>query len=736
MEIKEKNENEGNDDAFKIVISIIVIIILSYLIEKNYPQYKINIIYILISIIIILVFIKKYLPQNISNKIFGFIRPFMNKINLFDSTQKKKEIEEYDKQRLEEIKYAYKLGYLSNKKNNNINLYNENLNYNLPQQKYLNKNEVKNDKFLANKISNINKINNDYLRDQTLNYFNSNNKNNNIFTNQNLNNNNDNNPKFTNLPNYSDENKDKNNYLGNKSIVANPFNSKINVPNSDESSGNYFLFSNNKKKNQNKFISSNNLNPINRFNEIDNFQSTISYFDNKVNKIPKNKEVSYYKFQNLKRRNENTHALNQNNNSFDYSINNDKIPKELLNINYNNWIIKIKIFISKNLIPNIISKHENNISNLNLILNSLGIKIISTTTENNEYLDILSEKLFLLNSDKINEVKDKSNLLYENLKNNNIDNIYFYNNNNINNRNKNIIFPSLNNNLSSFLNDTKELNNDKDNEKELSCVFFGDTNKIKMMLKLIENKINELRLNKNSEYNNNLYIQRQNIIKTINYNNNPFFKKYVTKRIDDYIKNKNDENNLSLTYLQRLLYERIIINERLYPKELFDKKSEDHALLVIEYAIERFKQLQQNFENYGNGTRGGEFLNENWCSLLPTDSQLIAHLLINYIENIYIINNNQNQQKFLISFPMNYIFPVNENSSNIKNQTSIFLYQINPRDTEPVFNVVYNNVLIPCILGDLNLFHAFCIYFYLLMIKSPNFVMNLGIHDFINNIIN
>ena len=211
------------------------------------------------------------------------------------------------------------------------------------------------------------------------------------------------------------------------------------------------------------------------------------------------------------------------------------------------------------------------------------------------------------------------------------------------------------------------------------------------------------------------------------------------KTLDDYLRNLNENNNFTLSNLQRLLYERIIINERLYPKELFDKKNETHALLVIEYAIERFRELQQNFECYGNGARGGEFLNENWCSLLPTDSQLIAHLIANYIENLYLINsnnNNQYQQNFLLSFPMNYIFPDDNKISKNNNQTSIFLYQINPKDTVPIFNVVYKNKLIPCIIDNMNLFHALSIYFYLLNAKSSMFVMFLGIHEFIDEIVN
>ena len=407
-----------------------------------------------------------------------------------------------------------------------------------------------------------------------------------------------------------------------------------------------------------------------------------------------------------------------------------------MNVN-NSWILKMKIFISKNLIPNIITKHDNNISNLNSILSSLGIKIISSFPENdnNDYLDVLNKKLSFINSNQINEYKG-SNLLLQNLRNhlgNNMNNNNFINNYN-NNENKNMYFPSLNN-FSSFLNESRGMNDINNNDNKLKKVFFGDTNKIKQILILIENKINEIELkNNNNEYQSNSYYKRQIIIKTVNSNNNPFLKKEDTKILDDYIKNIND-SNASLNNLQRLLYERIIINERLFPKELFDKKNEMHALLVIEYAIERFKQLNQNFDNYGNGSRGGEFLNDNWCSLLPTDSQLIAHLVVNYIENIYLINNGINQQKFLLSFPSNYIITSNDKAINENNKTSIFLYQVNPHNVEPMFNVVYKNILIPTISGNMNLFHALVVYFYLLNIKSPMFVMNLGIHNFINELL-
>lgn len=436
----------------------------------------------------------------------------------------------------------------------------------------------------------------------------------------------------------------------------------------------------------------------------------------------------------MKKRYSNTQALNpKNSNSIDYKKNVDKMPKEIMNIDKSR-VLKIKIFISKTLIPNLIAKHDNNISNLNSILSSLGLKIIDSLPDisNNNYLDILNEKLSLLNSSQIREYKESSNILYQNLRsrfNSSISNSININSNN-NNECKSI-FPSMYN-FSRVFGGSKDSSESK-NDNQTKKVFFGDTYKMKQILNLIENKINEIELRKDNETKSNLYYQRQMIVKAINSNDNPFLKKEDNKILDDYIKKINDNNNSSLTNLQKLLYERIIINERLYPKELFYKKNESHVLLVIEYAIERLKQLNQDFENYGNGSSGGDFLYENWCSLLPTDSQLISHLVINYIESIYLINNSLNQQNFLLSFPNNYITSINEKNLNEKNQTNIFLYQISPQGTEPIFNVAYNNILIPCARGHLNLFHALSIYFHLLSLKSPMFVMSLGIHNFIDS---
>ena len=744
------DNNEDNLKNLKNVFLFILIIIIAYLIEVSKPNGIFRKIYIIIIIFIVIGFIGKNLSgKNFYN--FKWINWIKRKIPFLSSLNKSsKDINnKINKKQLERIRNIYAHGYSSNKKNNinrNINEPNSPYDisdfskYNYPKTNYSTY-QNNNDEYLANKISNINKINagTPNIMDS---FYTNNNYNDNNYQSINNNINKNMNTKFgfkqDSSYNKFNTKKGKNNFLN----VENPFNAQSRNKNYSDSSssGNYFLFNTNKNKDKISFNDVINTNPINKFIGHDNYQNISNIIsNNQMKKIPKNKEVSYAKYQNLKNRNDNTQSLNQNKSILKYDY--LKIPHELASINYNNWILKMKIFISKILIPELITIHDNNISSLNSILANLGLKIISTLPENesNDILNTLNEKLSYVNSNKLSDVKDNNNILFENLKkhydnkifNNNFDN--FNNDNNINN-NKNNIFSSLNS-FNNFLDESKALNDNRNNEKQLKNIFFGDTNKIKNILISIENKINSLQFQSNNIFrNNNSYYQRQLIINKINSDNNPFLKKEFIKTFDSYLKDSND-NNLTLTRLQKLLYERIIINERLYPKELFYKKNETHALLVMEYAIERLRQLHQNFDFYGSGSMGGEFLNENWCSLLPTDSQLIAHIVVNYLESIYLINNNKNQQIFLLSYPANYNISIDEKNSKSQNQTSIFLYQINPPDTEPKFNVVFQGNLIPCILDNHNLFHALCIYFYLLNIKSQMFVMHMGIHGFINYLI-
>ena len=707
MEIGINIDNQRVNDDFnnlKTVISFILIIIISYLIETSRPNKVVRIIYILIIIFIIIGFIRKNLSQNHLNKIFSLFGKLFMKIKSNNINEKIKT------KNLETIKDIYASGYyLNSHKKNNFHK-----NKNEPKSKISNKNqdltndnnklEKNNDGYLTNKISSINRINkcSPSLMDS--------------FKNNCKEGKDDKKDMLTKLP--SPDSKYE-------SIIANPFQSISSQNISNKSSENqFFLLSSNKTENKNANNNvCNNNNPINILMNNENYQNiNNSYF--LMNKISKNKKVSYYKYLNLKSRNNNTQALNSNNNALKYNI--DKIPKELTSINYQNWIFKMKNFISKILIPNLINKHDNNIFNLNSCLSNLGLKIINTLPENesNDYMDTLNEKMFFVNSNKINDIIDNNNILFQNLKKqyDKYNNFNYNLNNNIEN-----IFPSLNA-FNSFLNEDKKINDKSSNESQLRSVFFGDTNKIKQILCIIENKIYSLQ--NNNEYKNNKYQQRQLIIKIINSYDNPFLKKDISKSVDI---NK-EVNDITLTRLQRLLYERIIINERLFPKELFEKKDEIHALLVMEYSIERFRQLQHNFDLYESGSKGGDFMNENWCSILPTDSQLIAHVVMSYIESIYSINNIISQQIFLLSYPCSYNISIDENDLKNGNQTSIFLYQINPPETEPKFNVAYKGNLIPCLLDNHNLFHSLCIYFFLLGVKSPMFVMNMGIHDFVNYI--
>ena len=176
-------------------------------------------------------------------------------------------------------------------------------------------------------------------------------------------------------------------------------------------------------------------------------------------------------------------------------------------IDYKSWIVRLKNFISRNLIPNIITKHDENIYNLNTILSHLGLKITSSLIENegDDYLNVLKERIYFLNSNKIDKNFEShenrlNNILLKNTKNI-IDNNYQSINRDINSDNFNNIslFPSFMN-FSNYLNDTKKKDNNKFIlEKQLKNIFFGDTIKIKQILGIIENKINLLEMQKNNE---------------------------------------------------------------------------------------------------------------------------------------------------------------------------------------------------------------------------------------------
>ena len=478
---------DKQEEKYKNIKNLLIftfIVILAYLIEKLFRTSLLKSLYLLIILAIIAFLILFNLSP--SYQLIAQIRYFFNKNFGGGKSDSKDEI---IKKKLQKVKNIYESGYMSNKMNNNyqgsnqiFNRQNENINNDIIFSQSRNYDD------LENKISNINKINNEPLINSFnktfTNEYNNEKRNYNLKNENNymFNNNNDNyeiigSKKYTNSSTNEYE-FNQNNFLNNnppKDIISSPFNKKTRLPPSSGSSpGNFNLLSNNSKNiiSNNKIISTfNNINPINSISfkqSIPDFGN--SMYENQVQIIPKNKEISFSKYQYLKSRYSNTQALNQENNKLKY--NRDKIPRDLAIIDYKSWIVRLKNFISRNLIPNIITKHDENISNLNSILSNLGIKIISTLPDNDseDFLRILNEKIYFLDSNKIELSKDinqnqSNNILYKNAEK------YFNNYKltnkdlNENSNNKFTFFPSLMN-FNEYLNEQKELENNKYNPEK------------------------------------------------------------------------------------------------------------------------------------------------------------------------------------------------------------------------------------------------------------------------------
>jgi hypothetical protein len=209
MERNEGNEyfqNDSiNDNVYtnsKNILLIILILIFAILIERSFPNSILKNIYFILTIIIIIFFILYNFSQDNSK-----IKLFIQSIPFFSSKQEI--IRNREKEKMDKIKNVYKIGYFNNKKNSYINDYNEQKQYINQSKNYYDKNiynRTKNDEYLANKISNINKINNTTLMDsfkktnKPINYdYDNNNYNNQNINYYDINNNN----KLTRLPDSS-----------------------------------------------------------------------------------------------------------------------------------------------------------------------------------------------------------------------------------------------------------------------------------------------------------------------------------------------------------------------------------------------------------------------------------------------------------------------------------------------------------------------------------------------------
>ena len=474
---------------------------------------------------------------------------------------------------------------------------------------------------------------------------------------------------------------------------------------------------NDKKQSQNiqknsKISSKNDNSPINVLTSEENNE-----------KYPENMKYAYNQYYYYKKYVTNCENLESfNSEKLSFKQNEIEIPSELIDDkNFENYANRLKYFIGNKLLNSLIDKNEKNLTNLNKILEIFEIKIISNLTNStfdDNYLDTLNEKLKYINSDIFGPFTlDKSkNILTERLLQQNYDSSYD-------------AWQKID-----FI------------KKKTNQIFYGDNDKIKKILNLVNNKLRQLKgneinivnmseddiLNPKTEY-------FQKIYTIINTFENPFLNSFENKKdnYDNYMIKK--ENLFSLTILQYLLIERLIINDIIYPTYTFYIKNIHLNLILYQYIIQRLYILKNDFTNYRTFC-GGNFFEGNWCTLLPTDSQLICNLTIKYIENIYkskILDNNFNfnRRKFFVNFPNSYVLEYNNDVGSFNDKIKLIIYQINKPEVVPIYYVAFNNKLIPCPIQE-NLFMALAVYFYLLKSKDENFANKIGISFFLKNLVN
>ena len=160
---QKENTKEDNYANIKILLSLTFIIILSYLIEKLLRNTFVKTFYLLI----ILIFIISFMILNFSST-SSFITQIKNYFSSNFNANPKKSKFKFNQEKFDKVKSIYESGYMFNKMNNNYETQNQMFNQQVPNFNNYNYNnnifnKSKNDDILANKISNINKINNEPL---------------------------------------------------------------------------------------------------------------------------------------------------------------------------------------------------------------------------------------------------------------------------------------------------------------------------------------------------------------------------------------------------------------------------------------------------------------------------------------------------------------------------------------------------------------------------------------------
>lgn len=358
-----------------------------------------------------------------------------------------------------------------------------------------------------------------------------------------------------------------------------------------------------------------------------------------------------------------------------------RIPEELANVNCSYWIERYQEFLVNTLLEDFINEHDNNIININKTLEFTNIQLIPTLPDEDP-----------MNIEEQLQNKFNDNSLIRRLEN-----------------------PQLAFNKDNNLSNTIK-------------IFFGDNRTINQIIQFIEYKLrlskqNEKEYRQNKDKKEPYFDKTDKFIYELIKKKNPFLKKELNYDYNDLMTKNQLQLEESYITLKHYLIYRILLNEKLYAKLFVNPINEKHSHLLIEYNIGRLRELKASITQYKNNS-GGKFFTENWCSIFPSDSQLIAYITIQFIEDIY--NNNYQKKLFLISFPL---APKLEKDSN-----NLYIYQTNPEDTEPYFYVVYQDMIINCDEKD-NFFHAFVVFLYLMKVKNPQIIQTLNLGEFIKKII-
>ena len=515
-------------------------------------------------------------------------------------------------------------------------------------------------------------------------------------------------------------------------------------------------FNSSKKKTINSGFLSNDNNTFNNYINNNNSNNNISIFNNS-NPFPiVNNSHSYYSYgsNNNSFSNNNFSMINNNpkqmsiqilhsllsKNCFVNTLNPSKeinydnftrLPSELANVNYHLWIDKFKSFLTSNFLEELIADHDNNIISINQILSVANVQLISTIPEKepNDLLDKLDTFLTETNSFMFNNYNSKNQFTL-------FSNSYQMNNNNNNNSNNH------NNIASSHNTNEYQINNSLSSNSTLPQlkVFFGDTTRLVKIIQLIDYKLKtyihkDRDIPRDSPYNlpSNQFNQNLNLDYNVSYNeaissiikqHNPFTKKNTSMDYRDILNTNKIYFRENMQKLKQLLLYRIILNEKLLVNSFIKwSLNEKQTFLRMEYVISRIRELRNNINEYKNNS-GGMFLNENWFSAFPTDSQIIAFLCIKYMEDVY--KEHYMKNKLLLMFPL---------TPNLQQGSyQLYIYQINPHETEPYFCVIYDDMIIPCEERD-NFFHCFVIFLYLMKVLKHKVVNDLNLGEFIQKII-